>query len=62
MLKNLLEKALHAGGDQQEIEYGDRKEWFTAFKGPIGFAIGSLDSEHPKLVFAEMDELKKKSS
>ena len=60
MLKELLEKVLHAGGDELEIEYRDRKEWFTAFKGPVGFGIGTLESKHAKPVFTEMDELKKR--
>jgi len=59
MLTELLDKVLHAGGDELEIEYRDQKEWFTAFKGPVGFGIGSLDSENAKPVFKEMDELKK---
>ena len=37
-----------------------KKEWFTAFNGPVGFGIGSLDSEHAKRVFNKMDELKKR--
>ena len=61
MLTELLENVLHAGGDELEIEYKDRKEWFTAFDGSIGFGIGSLDSEDAKPVFKEMDELKKGS-
>jgi hypothetical protein len=60
MLTELLEKVLRAGGDELEIEYRDRKEWFTAFNGPIGFDIGSLDSDDIKPVFKEMDELKKR--
>lgn len=59
MLTELLENVLHAGGDELEIEYRDRKEWFTAFKGSVGFSIGSLDSNDAKPVFKEMDELKK---
>lgn len=60
MVTELLEKILHAGGDELEIEYRDRKEWFTAFNGPVGFGIGSLNSEDAKPVFKEMDELKKR--
>lgn len=60
MLTELLEKVLHAGGDELEIEYRDQKEWFTAFNGPVGCGIGSLDSESAKPVFKEMDELKKR--
>ena len=60
MLTELLEKVLHTGGDELEIEYRDRKEWFTAFNGLVGFGIGSLDSEDAKPVFKEMDELQKR--
>jgi hypothetical protein len=60
LLTELLEKVLHAGGDELEIENRDRKEWFTAFNGRVGFGIGSLDSEDAKPVFKEMDELKKR--
>ena len=60
MLTELLEKVLQAGGDELEIEYKAGKEWFTAFNGPVGFGIGSLDSEHAKWVFKEMAELKKR--
>jgi hypothetical protein len=62
MLTELLEKVLRAGGDELEIEYRDRKEWFTAFNGPIGFGIGSLASEDAKPVFKEMNELRKQVS
>jgi hypothetical protein len=60
MLTELLEKVLQSGGNELEIEYRDRKEWFTAFNGPAGFGIGSLDSEKARPVFKEMDELKKR--
>lgn len=60
MLTELLEKVLRAGGDELEIEYRDRKQWFTAFNGPIGFGIGYLASEDAKPVFKEMNELKKR--
>jgi hypothetical protein len=60
MLTEILEKVLHAGGDEMEIENRDQKEWFTAFNGPAGFGIGSLDSEDAKPIFKEMDELKKR--
>jgi len=59
LLTELLEKVLRAGGDELEIEYRDRKEWFTAFNGPVGLGIGSLDSRRAEPVFKEMDELKK---
>ena len=60
MLTEVLEKVLRAGGDELEIEYRDRKKWFTAFNGPIGFGIGSLAPEDAKPVFKEINELKKR--
>ena len=60
MLNELLEKVLQAGGEELEIEQKARKEWLTAFNGPVRFGIGSLDSEHAKRVFKEMAELKKR--
>ena len=60
MNTSVHKNVLHAGGDELEIEYRDRKEWFIAFSGPVGFGIGSLDSKDAKPVFKEMDELKKR--
>lgn len=42
-----------------ENKYKDRKEWETAFSGPVGCGIGCLDSVEAKAVFKELDELKK---
>jgi len=59
MLTELFQKVLQAGGNELGIEHRDRKEWFTAFKGPIGFGIGSLDSQDAEVLFKEMHEVKK---
>ena len=59
MLVEYLQEVITAGGDELEIEYRDQKEWFTAFKGPVGVGIGSLDSDKAKSIFKEMKELKK---
>ncbi len=59
MLAEYLEKVIASGGDELEIEYRDRKEWFTAFNGPFGFGIGSLDSDKAKPIFKELAELRK---
>lgn len=59
MLIEYLEKVISAGGDELEIEYRDQREWFTAFKGPVGVGIGSLDSDEAKQIFKEMKDLKK---
>jgi hypothetical protein len=60
VLAKFLEKALIAGGDSIEIEYKDGKEWVTACRDCVGFGIGSLDSDEAKLMFKELDDLKKK--
>lgn len=59
MLAEFLQKVITAGGDELEIEYRDRKEWFTAFNGPCGFGIGSLDAKEAEPIFKELAELKK---
>ncbi|MCL0077248.1 hypothetical protein M1O12_04450 [Dehalococcoidia bacterium] len=59
MLVEYLQKVIASGGDEPEIEYRDRKEWFTAFNGPLGVGIGSLDSDKAKPIFKELAELKK---
>ena len=48
MLAEYLQKVITIGGNELEIDYRDGKEWFTAFKGPFGFGIGSLDSAKAK--------------
>ncbi len=59
MLVEYLQKVITTGGDELEIEYRDRREWFTAFNGPLGFGIGSLDSDKAKPIFKELAELRK---
>ena len=60
MLMEFLEKAAAIGCDEIEIEYKDRKEWITGFRGCVGWGIGCLDSEKAKLIFKDMDELKRR--
>jgi hypothetical protein len=59
VLVEYLQRVITAGGDELEIEYRDQKEWFTAFKGPVGIGIGSLDSDKAEPIFKQMKELKK---
>ena len=60
MLMKFIEKALAIGGDSIQIEYKDRKEWITAFRGCVGFGIGSLSPDKAKTIFKEMDDLKRR--
>jgi len=60
MLIELLARVLEAGGDVLEIEHRDRKEWVTALRGPIGFGISCLEVDEAKLLFREMDNLRRK--
>ena len=59
MLVEYLQKVIASGGDELEIEYRDRREWFTAFNGPLGVGIGSLESDKAKPIITELAELKK---
>ena len=59
MLAAYLQKVITTGGDELEIEHRDHKEWFTAFKGPLGVGIGSLDSDEATPVFTELAQLRK---
>ncbi len=60
MLMEFLEKAAAIGCDEIEIEYKDRKEWITGFRGCVGCGIGCLDSDKAKLIFKDMDESKRR--
>jgi len=60
MLMKFIEKALAIGGDSIQIEYKDRKEWITTFRGCVGFGIGSLSPDKAKTIFKEMDDLKRR--
>jgi hypothetical protein len=60
MLMELLEKAVAIDCNEIEIEYKDRKEWITAFRGCLGWGIGCLDPDKAKPIFKEMDELKRR--
>jgi hypothetical protein len=45
MLNELLGKAIDLGADRIEIEYKDRSEFITAYRGPVGIGIGMLNAE-----------------
>ena len=60
MLMEFLEKAVAIGCNEIEIEYKDRKEWITGFRGCVGWGIGCLNSDQAKLIFKDMDELKRR--
>ena len=64
MLIEFIEKAVALGSDAIEIEYQDHKEWIFAYSGCMGCGIGSVasNSKESKLLFEEMDELKKKKN
>ncbi len=59
MLTGLLERAVAMGADRIEIEYKDHDELITAFRGPVGLGIGSVDSRKNSGLFGELDKLKK---
>jgi hypothetical protein len=59
MLLELLEKAVSIGATRVEIERKDGREWIFAFHGQIGAGIGSADGKDAKLLFQELDALKK---
>ena len=58
MLTNILEKALAMEADRIEIEYKDDEEMITAFKGDIGFGLGSINQDKSKELFDNMKQLK----
>lgn len=60
MLEDLLRKAVEIGADRIEIEYKDGAELVTAFRGPVGIGISTIDSTHRGLLFREMQDLKKR--
>jgi hypothetical protein len=60
MLTEFLEKAAAIGCNEIEIEYKDRKEWITGFRGCVGWGIGCLDSDRAKPIFKDMEELKRR--
>jgi hypothetical protein len=60
MLTEFLEKAAAIGCNEIEIEYKDRKEWITGFRGSVGWGIGCLDSDKAKAIFKDMEELKRR--
>jgi hypothetical protein len=59
MLDDFLRQAIELNADSLEIEYKDRKEWLTAFRGNLGFGIGAVDSEESDVLFDELKGLKR---
>jgi hypothetical protein len=59
MLTEFLEKAIGLNADRLEIEYKDRHEWVTAFRGNLGIGIGSIDSTQSDELFEEIKSFKK---
>ena len=60
MLEDILRKAVEIGADRVEIEYKDGAELVSAFRGPVGIGISSIDSTHRGLLFRELQDLKKR--
>ena len=59
MLTEFLQKAIGLNADRLEIEYKDRKEWVTAFRGNLGFGIGSVDSTKRDELFEDFERFRK---
>jgi hypothetical protein len=59
MLTEFLQKAIALNADRLEIEYKDRKEWITAFRGSLGFGIGSVDSAQRDELFEDLKRFRK---
>ena len=59
MLSEYLQKAISMNADWMEIEYKDRQEWITAFRGNMGLGIGSVDSTEKDKLFEDLRQLKK---
>ena len=59
MLTEFLEKAIGLNADRLEIEYKDRQELVTAFRGNLGFGIGAVDSTKRDELFEDFELLRK---
>jgi hypothetical protein len=59
MLTEFLERAIGLNADRLEIEYKDRQEWVTAFRGNRGIGIGSVDSTQSDELFEDIKRFKK---
>ena len=59
MLTEFLEKAIGLNADRLEIEYKDRQELVTAFRGNLGFGIGAVDSTERDELFKDFERLRK---
>jgi len=59
MLTEFLEKAIGLNADRLEIEYKDRQELVTAFRGNLGFGIGAVDSTKRDELFEDFERLRK---
>jgi hypothetical protein len=59
MLSEFLQNAISLNADRLEIEYKDGNEWITAFRGDMGFGIGSVDSAKRDQLFNDLEQLRK---
>ena len=59
MLTEFLEKAIGLNADRLEIEYKDRQELITAFRGNLGIGIGAVDSTERDELFEDFERLRK---
>ena len=59
MLTEFLEKAIGLNADRLEIEYKDRQELVTAFRGNLGIGIGAVDSTERDELFEDFERLRK---
>ncbi len=59
MLTEFLEKALGLNADRLEIEYKDRQELVTAFRGDLGFGFGAVDATKSDELFEDLEQLRK---
>jgi hypothetical protein len=59
MLSEFLQKAISLNADRLEIEYKDRNNWITAFRGVMGLGIGSVDSTKRDKLFKDLEQLRK---
>jgi hypothetical protein len=58
ILSDCLRKAALAGADRIEIEYKDRRELIMAFRGNLGFGLGSVDSSKRGTLLRELERLR----
>ena len=64
MLEEFLRKAPQIGADELELEYEGRDLCVTAFRGPIGLGIGSVESNsnQSRQLIAEIEALRRRKT